>query len=94
MANVANCSPTHLERTMKKYLNITPLDFLTDLRLKYVARTLLISDQTVNSIFFEAGYTNISWGRKLFKQRYGVTPAKYRKDNKIKDMNPNDSVVF
>lgn len=94
MANIANCSPTHLERSMKKYLNITPLDFLTNLRLKYVARTLLISDQTVNSIFFEAGYTNISWGRKLFKQRYGVTPAKYRKDNKIKDMNPNDSVVF
>ncbi|MBI9071348.1 MAG: helix-turn-helix domain-containing protein [Melioribacteraceae bacterium] len=73
----------HLTRTMKKHFNITPTAYINSLRLNEAVNLLLNSDLSITDIMFDAGFNNVSHFMKLFKEKFGLSPANYRKRNRI-----------
>jgi len=68
----------HLTRSLKKYLNSTPSEFINNIRLLEAARQLRNTTKPVSEIVFETGFENPSYFNRLFKAKYGQSPGKYR----------------
>ena len=58
---------------------MTYSEFLQDIRLKKAEQLLLLTDTNVSEIAELVGYHNKGYFYKIFTERYGTTPAKYRK---------------
>lgn len=68
----------HLCRMTKKYLNMTPTQFINNQRLNHAARLLLFSNFDISAICFDSGFGNMSHFYHQFKRKYGISPAKYK----------------
>ena len=84
MYEISGKSREHLCRSLKEYYNTTPSVLVNDLRLEYCANLLINSNLSVTDICYSCGYDNLSWFYKVFCQKFGVTPAKYRKNRGVK----------
>ena len=84
MQALAYASPEHLSRTFRKELGCTPTQFVNDLRLTYAANLLIHSDSPIVDVSLEVGLNNLSYFYRIFKQRFGQTPAQFRARNKKK----------
>lgn len=74
-----NVSPEHLTRTFRQYLDLTPTDYINALRLDYAANLLIHTDRPVVDVAFDAGFGNLSHFYHLFKRRFELPPARYRR---------------
>ncbi|MFC0472117.1 helix-turn-helix domain-containing protein [Halalkalibacter kiskunsagensis] len=72
-------SPEHISRTIKKYYGKTPTQWINDFRLEYAANLLIYSDKTIVIICFDSGFENVSYFYQLFKRKFTISPALYRK---------------
>ena len=79
MQRLACRTPGHLCKCFKRYLGKTPTDFVNELRLSHAARELADSGGDILSIADELGFQSLSHFYRLFKERYGVSPAVYRR---------------
>lgn len=68
----------HLCRIMKKEFNITPIKYITDLRLQYAANLLTTTNYDILSISVRLGFSSLSYFITIFKKKYGMPPSKYR----------------
>lgn len=78
----AHCSQEHLCRSFRKYLNITPTEYINKLKTEYAAGQLLNSNESIFSIAWESGFNNLSYFYQNFKKRFGTSPAKFRQNKK------------
>lgn len=76
-----NVSHEHLCRIMKKSLGITPLDYVTNIRMQRACELLLHTENDISSIALLTGYSSQSHFISAFKKKYSLTPAAYRKIN-------------
>lgn len=76
---LAGRSREHVCRSMKKYMGVTVSEFVSDLRLRYIASMLRSSNHSISQIVFSSGFNNLSWASELFKKKYGVSMRDYRK---------------
>lgn len=72
-------SREHLSRMMKKYYDITPTDYVTELRLNYAVNLMRTSNLSITDICYECGFSSLSWFYKLFEAFFGQPPAEYKK---------------
>jgi len=75
-------SREHLSRTLKQYYNVTPTEYITELRLEYAVNLMRSSNLSVTDICYECGFLNLSWFYKIFEARFGKSPAKYKRELK------------
>lgn len=68
----------HLARSMKKYTGQTVSEFISDLRLNYIANMLKNSNKRISEIVFESGFGTLSLATTLFKKKYGLSMSAYR----------------
>lgn len=78
MIRIFGFSHGHLCRVMKEYLDITPNEYLTELRMTYASNLLIYSNMDVLTISLKVGYSSLSHFIKNFRTRFGVSPLKYR----------------
>jgi AraC family transcriptional regulator, dual regulator of chb operon len=71
----------HLTRSLRKFLNLTPSEYINNIRLLEAARQLRNTSKPVSDIGYETGFENASWFNRLFKARFGQSPGKYRQLN-------------
>ena len=69
----------YFNRLIKKNTGMTYSEFLQDIRLKKAGQLLLQTDTNVSEIAELVGYHNKGYFYKIFTERYGTTPAIYRK---------------
>ena len=74
-----NMSEANFCQHFKRITNMTPNNYLTNVKLEK-AKGLLMQT-SVTEVAFELGYENISYFISLFKRRYGITPKQYQKMN-------------
>lgn len=79
-------SQSTMERLFKKYLNITPYQYLENTRMAGAVRSLL-AGKSVSQSALENGYPNCSHFITIFKKYFFVTPGQYQKENR----NPGES---
>lgn len=80
MAAQAYLDPAYFSRFFKKYMGVTPLGYLTSVRLQKIADELIRSDQSVTYLTLQHGCANYKLFLRQFKDMYGCTPAQYRKN--------------
>lgn len=57
----------------------TPLQYLTDWRMRSAQQALALSDQSILEIALDNGYQSEAAFSKAFKKHFGITPGKSRK---------------
>lgn len=81
MVALSGKSRDHLGRTIKKHYNQTLSEYINEIRLNYIANNLINTDTPILDICYECGFENISWAYTLFKNKYGISPLKFRNHN-------------
>lgn len=79
LADLAHLSQYHYIRCFKSAYEVTPLQYLTRLRLKNASLLLKRSATSVGNIVPQCGFENESAFIRLFKKEFKMTPLAYRK---------------
>ena len=82
VALVARMSPSRLSHLFREQMGITPVDYLTALRVNYAKRLLLETETSCTRICYAVGYSSQSHFIGAFKQITRMTPTAFRKQNK------------
>jgi DNA-binding response OmpR family regulator len=64
-------------RKIKGLTDISPVDFLTNYRLKRAAEMMMENKQTLTDIAEQTGFNSYSYFSKSFRKHYGVSPKEY-----------------
>lgn len=78
LAATVNLSPYHFARAFRATTGMTPHVFVTEHRLMMARDRLLRGHASVPGIALSVGFSNTSHFRRLFRRRYGLTPADLR----------------
>lgn len=71
-------------RLIKEYSGYTYSGYLKNVRLVKAAKLLESSSESIEEISFMLGYQSRGHFYQLFSEKYGMTPAKYRKEHSKK----------
>ncbi len=79
VADHLELNESYFRHLFKDEMQISFKAYLTLLRLSSAQKLLIASDQSINEIIHEVGYSNISQFYKIFELNYNMTPAEYRR---------------
>jgi AraC-like DNA-binding protein len=74
----AHCSPRHVSRLFTELVGMSFREKQAELRLARACDLLATTDSKVAEVALESGYQSTSLFSAMFKQRLGVSPAKWR----------------
>lgn len=74
--------PNYLSTLLKMETGRGFKDILLDIRMKEAEKLLRKTDAKIEDIVEQIGYANESYFYKCFRQKYGESPFKYRKNHK------------
>lgn len=77
--DLCNRSAEHVEREVRKRTGRTVTDVVNQARMAWASYMLIFSDSDVMDIAYGCGIESTGYFYKLFRDHYGVAPAKYRK---------------
>lgn len=69
----------------KKNMGMTYLDFLNEIRLSHICQDLLATDAFLKDILEKNGFHNYKAFRKLFYEKFKVTPSEYRRNHSARN---------
>lgn len=81
--HISGKTQEHLTRSMRKFYDVSPTEYINKLRLHQAAYLLQSTTRNVTEIIFKIGFNNIPHFNKNFKKMYGVSPRKYRKQSSL-----------
>lgn len=82
LAEKLEISEVYLRKLFHTYLSTSPKQYIQGERIKLAQKLLLGSTRSVSEIVERCGYLSESTFCRVFKQKSGVTPTEYRKENK------------
>lgn len=77
-ARLCGRSLTVFKSDFKDIYHCSPGRWLTQKRLEYAKKLLITTDKNINELIFECGFENASHFTRVFKERFGMTPLKYK----------------
>lgn len=77
-------SRVQLYRKVKALTNMSPVEFLKQMRLKKAMTMLLHTSNTVSVIAYDTGFSSPAYFSTCFKKQFGKYPTEYREDNSNK----------
>jgi AraC-like DNA-binding protein len=75
---LANVSPAHLSRSMRRHYGTTPTAFVADLRLRHAATLLGTTTRPVTDIAYACGFASPSYFTRSFRLAHGTSPREFR----------------
>jgi AraC family transcriptional regulator len=82
MARIAGLSPNHFLRTFKQVFRQSPYQYIIAKRLELAQHLLCHTQQSVTDICFTVGFESLGAFSWSFRQRVGVSPLMYRRQNR------------
>lgn len=79
IADSASISKSACLRCFRQTINSTPIQYLIQYRIEKAAETLKTTNDRVNEIAMNCGFSDISYFTKCFRELKGCTPLAYRK---------------
>lgn len=83
LAGIACLSPFHFQREFKKYMGITPHEYLSDFRISE-SKKILLKSEDIADISVQLGFFDQSHFSRIFRKAVGVSPGKYTKTNRMR----------
>ena len=84
MATMVGLSPSYFSRLFKNTTGFGFKEYLTLVRLKEAQSKLIHTDISICEIAYECGFNDSNYFSSVFKDLNGLSPIKYRKQNRIK----------
>ena len=81
IADYVGLSRSHLFRSFEKVMEISPIEYLTNFRIKQACNLLKTSDLSITAIANSAGFENNLYFSKAFHKVKGVSPKVYKKEH-------------
>lgn len=81
IASRLGISTRHLNNIFKERYDMTPIQYLTEVRIRVAQKLLEETDKDVISICFEVGYDSVSTFYRSFKAVAKLSPKMYRESN-------------
>jgi AraC-like DNA-binding protein len=75
---LAAMSKASFAREFRHYTGFTFTEFLNRVRLDHARRLLLASDDSISTIAYAVGFSNLSHFNRLFRRVYGRPPSEMR----------------
>ena len=89
LANLCFFSEYHFMRFFKKYMGISCLEYIKDLRLEKAAKLLSQGETPVLDASLSSGFPNLSYFYREFKKKYGMTPKQFIEAMPKEGINPH-----
>lgn len=83
LADISHGSPYHLQKTFKKVLGISPVEYIQQIRISKAKEYLSTTDKPLVEIGATIGMSNIPYFITLFKKITGITPIQFRNKGDI-----------
>lgn len=77
LLRLTNFSHAQLCRVMKRTMNVTPQQYVVDIRLNTALQLLQETDMTLQSIAEQIGYASLSHFITIFTRRYHASPSAF-----------------
>lgn len=79
LAVECDMSVSSLGRMFRAYFNMTPLDYINNVRLNMAQYMLLNTNKQILDISLEVGFTSLSAFNRSFKKLFGISPSVMRR---------------
>lgn len=79
LKSLSNYSIEHINRCFKKYLNVTPTEYINRLRIEHAAKLLVEKPDNIINIGYLSVFKNEGYFYKKFKEYYNMTPNEFAK---------------
>lgn len=82
LAGIINITPTYLCRLFKTALGLSPVAYITNVRMENAKRLLLSrKPMPISSVAKECGFSDPGYFTRIFRRTFGITPENYRTSN-------------
>ena len=81
LAKTAHMNPNYFSSYFKGVMHSTLFSYIKKKRLDHTSLKLRTSKSGITDIAISAGFSNISYFNKTFKEHFGSSPSEYRKCN-------------
>lgn len=72
-------SKEHLARACRRFYGVPPTDLLNRLRIEHVKLRLRTSSEKLAALALEAGFGNLGYFYRVFRQQVGCSPRRWRR---------------
>ncbi|MEI3004644.1 MAG: helix-turn-helix transcriptional regulator [Victivallales bacterium] len=72
-------TPNHLTKLFRHEMGMSALDYVQNLRLRHAAELLRENSLNIQEIALESGFEDPNYFTRLFRQRHGMTPTRFRR---------------
>ncbi|MEV4539036.1 helix-turn-helix transcriptional regulator [Asanoa sp. NPDC049518] len=83
LAALLGISPAQLSRRFRAVRGVTPVAYLRGVRLQKARELLAETDDTLQAIAERCGYRSAFYLSRVFSDRTGQSPSRYRKDSRV-----------
>ena len=78
LAEYAGLDKSYLVRLFKKEMGVTPMTYLSRVRMENACLLLAETDEAIASVAAGCGFQTANYFHACFKKAYGITPSEYR----------------
>lgn len=78
LSNKVYMSESNFHRVFKNELNISPIDFINNERIKLAKSLLQNPRKKIKDIYSECGFNSLSYFIRMFKKREHISPKEYQ----------------
>ena len=82
LSDLLEMSPTYVSRRVKELYGTSFTELVKERRFSEAEQLLLNTDVPVSAIAEAVGYENNSFFHRIFRQQYGISPSKWRKEKR------------
>ena len=81
-AKMCCMSKYHFLRIFKEVTGCSPIEYRNSIRLEHAKEMLSDTDNTIEEIGYNVGYTSNTYFCNTFKLKFGISPGEYRRSNR------------
>ncbi len=78
IAGAVGASPSYAHRCFTSYAGVSAVEYMQRLRLERAIHLLMSSDLPLGAISLAVGFRSQSYFTRLFSQKLGMSPLRYR----------------